>query len=115
MLSPSHSPSTTLFSIQVKKIARELDMTPAQVLLSWHVQRGVGPSYIVLDASTQTSVQTVVLPKSVHTSRVQENCHVGKLPDADFRVLEDAACAHPPKRVANPSKSWGLDFDIFDD
>lgn len=40
----------------VKEVADELGMTPAQVVISWHVQRGV-----------------VVLPKSVTPSRVAEN------------------------------------------
>lgn len=27
--------------LQVKEIAKELHITPAQVIISWHVQRGV--------------------------------------------------------------------------
>ncbi|THU85464.1 Aldo/keto reductase [Dendrothele bispora CBS 962.96] len=42
----------------VKEIAQELDMTPAQVIISWHVQRG-----------------TIALPKSVTPSRIVENIH----------------------------------------
>ncbi|KAF9783118.1 NADP-dependent oxidoreductase domain-containing protein, partial [Thelephora terrestris] len=38
------------------KIAKGLGITPAQVIISWHVQRGV-----------------VVLPKSVHEGRIREN------------------------------------------
>lgn len=38
-----------------------------------------------------------------------------ELPEELFQKLEDAATSHPPQRVANPSKSWGLDFDVFDD
>lgn len=40
---------------------------------------------------------------------------VVKLPEDLFNKLEAAAAAHPPKRVVNPSKGWGLSFDIFDD
>jgi len=40
---------------------------------------------------------------------------VVRLPDRLFEKLENAASAHKPERVVNPSKSWGLDFDIFDD
>jgi hypothetical protein len=40
---------------------------------------------------------------------------VTRLPEDLFDQLEEAANAHPPQRVVNPSKSWGLDFDIFDD
>jgi hypothetical protein len=36
------------------------------------------------------------------------------LPDL-FEKLEKAASSHQPQRVVNPSKSWGLDFYIFDD
>jgi len=41
---------------EVKEIAKELDISPAQVLISWQVQRGVVP-----------------LPKSVHANRIKEN------------------------------------------
>ncbi|KAF9014488.1 hypothetical protein BDZ89DRAFT_1094719 [Hymenopellis radicata] len=82
---------------EVKEIAAELGITPAQVIISWHVQRG-----------------TVVLPKSVTPSRVEENLHITKLPDRLFEKLENAARAHPPKRGLNPSKGWGIHFDIFD-
>jgi hypothetical protein len=40
----------------VQKIAKKLKITPAQVIISWHVQRG-----------------TVVLPKSVDLGRISEN------------------------------------------
>lgn len=40
---------------------------------------------------------------------------VFSLPQDLFDKLEQAATSHKPQRVVNPSKSWGLDFDIFDD
>lgn len=40
----------------IQKIAKKLGITPAQVVISWHVQRG-----------------TVVLPKSVDPGRISEN------------------------------------------
>ncbi|OCH92819.1 hypothetical protein OBBRIDRAFT_790840 [Obba rivulosa] len=83
---------------QVKAIAAELGLTPAQVLISWQVQRG-----------------TIVLPKSVTPSRIEENFQIFELPEALFVKLERAAQSHPPQRVGNPSKQWGLPFDIFDD
>ncbi|KAJ4472984.1 NADP-dependent oxidoreductase domain-containing protein [Lentinula aciculospora] len=82
---------------EVKEVAQEVGMTPAQVLISWHVQRG-----------------TIVLPKSETPSRVTENIHLSKLPDAAFEKIEMAARAHKPQRGSNPSKNWGLDFDIFE-
>ncbi|KAF5367760.1 hypothetical protein D9758_009844 [Tetrapyrgos nigripes] len=42
----------------VKEISEELGITPAQVMISWHVQRG-----------------TIVLPKSVTPCRIVENWH----------------------------------------
>ncbi|KAF8073571.1 NADP-dependent oxidoreductase domain-containing protein [Lyophyllum atratum] len=78
---------------QVKKIAAELGITPAQVLISWQVQRG-----------------NVAMPKSVTPSRIIENFHITKLPDAMFDELEAAAAAHKPERSVDPSKSWGVDI-----
>ncbi|KAJ7626604.1 NADP-dependent oxidoreductase domain-containing protein [Mycena polygramma] len=88
----------TLAVPEIKAIAAELGMTPAQVVISWHVQRG-----------------TVVLPKSVTPSRIVENLQVRALPTALFDKLElKAATAHEPYPRLNPSKNWGLDFDIFE-
>lgn len=83
---------------QIKKIADALGITPAQAVISWHLQRG-----------------TVVLPKSVTPSRIEENYEVVTLPEDLFNELETAATSHPPERVVNPSRAWGLDFDIFYD
>ena len=61
---------------EVKEAAEELGMTPAQVIISWHVQRGVRSpvTFISIGANFQIiSPQTVVLPKSVHANRVAEN------------------------------------------
>ncbi|KAH9891869.1 NADP-dependent oxidoreductase domain-containing protein [Cubamyces lactineus] len=88
----------TLQVPEVQAIAKELGITPAQAIISWHVQRG-----------------TIVLPKSVTPSRVVENFHVVKLPEDLFNKLEKAATSHPPQRVVNPSKNWGLPFDVFND
>lgn len=97
-LGSSRQVKETLQVPEVQAIAKKLGITPAQALISWHVQRG-----------------TIVLPKSVTSSRIEENFHVHVLPEDLFNKLEDAATSHPPQRVVNPSKDWGLDFDIFDD
>lgn len=59
----------------VQEIAKELGMTPAQVYISWHVQRGV--SSWLAEGSEQSlklgCFQTNVLPKSVSPARVEEN------------------------------------------
>ncbi|PPQ63603.1 hypothetical protein CVT24_004463 [Panaeolus cyanescens] len=78
---------------EVKAIAHELGLTPAQVYISWHVQRG-----------------TVVLPKSVTPSRIQENFQVKALPPNAFEKLENAARSHKPVRTVDPSKNWGVDI-----
>lgn len=40
---------------------------------------------------------------------------VFELPEELFNELETAAASHPPKRVVNMSKQWGLGFDVFDE
>lgn len=40
---------------------------------------------------------------------------VKKLPQETFDAIEAAASAHEPLRVVNPSKGWGLKFDVFDE
>ncbi|KAF9561770.1 Aldo/keto reductase [Agrocybe pediades] len=75
---------------EVVSIAKDLGLTPAQVLISWHVQRG-----------------TVVLPKSVHPNRIVENFGVKAIPHDAFERLEKAAASHPPSRSVNPN--WGVD------
>ncbi|PCH40500.1 Aldo/keto reductase [Wolfiporia cocos MD-104 SS10] len=97
-LGSSRQVKDTLAVPAVQAIAKQLGITPAQAIISWHVQRG-----------------TIVLPKSVTPSRVVENFQVHALPDDLFEQLEKAAAAHPPQRVVNPSKNWGLDFNVFDD
>jgi len=77
----------------IKSVAKELGITPAQVYLSWHVQRG-----------------TIVLPKSVTVSRIEENIKLFTLPQDAFERVEKAATGHPPVRF-DPSQSWG--YDIF--
>jgi len=87
----------TLQLPEVQEIANELNISPAQAIISWHVQRG-----------------TVVLPKSVTPSRVKENLQVFALPEDLFQMLEKAATSHPPQRIVNPSRTYNLPFDIFD-
>ncbi|KDQ20934.1 hypothetical protein BOTBODRAFT_26945 [Botryobasidium botryosum FD-172 SS1] len=82
----------TLSVPEIKAVAEELGITPAQVTLSWHIQRG-----------------TVVLPKSVNSSRIVENYQVVRLPDLLFETIEQAAQSHPPIRTFDPSRYWGLD------
>ena len=39
---------------------------------------------------------------------------VTRLPDALFDKLEAAAVGKKPQRTLNPSKGWGLPFDLFE-
>lgn len=38
---------------------------------------------------------------------------VFKLPQAAYDKIQKSATSHPPERIVNPSKKWGL--DIFED
>ncbi|XP_006462542.1 hypothetical protein AGABI2DRAFT_72498 [Agaricus bisporus var. bisporus H97] len=89
--SPLGSQEKVKKTLEVKSIAKELGITPAQVIISWHVQRG-----------------TVVLPKSVTPSRVEENLQVVPLPQDAFDMLEKAATSHEPERGSDPK--WGVDI-----
>lgn len=92
-LGSSDKVKETLELPEVKDVAKELGITPAQVIISWHIQRG-----------------TVVLPKSVTPSRVVENLKVTALPQAAFDRLEKAATSHEPIKVLDPSPHWGVDL-----
>ncbi|KAI0792998.1 NADP-dependent oxidoreductase domain-containing protein [Irpex lacteus] len=83
---------------EVVGVAKTLGISPAQVILSWLAQRG-----------------TVILPKSVTPSRIEENLQIYELPQDLFDKLEKAAASHPPKRTVNPSKALGLGYDLFDE
>ncbi|KAI9319924.1 NADP-dependent oxidoreductase domain-containing protein [Dichotomocladium elegans] len=78
---------------KVLELAKKYDATPAQILLSWGIQRG-----------------TSVIPKSVTESRIISNFQDHKLEDADFQALNDLVTED--HRLINPT-SWGL--DIFGD
>ncbi|TPX15856.1 uncharacterized protein E0L32_000190 [Thyridium curvatum] len=76
----------------IRSIAKKLNLDPAQMLISWAVQRG-----------------TVVLPKSVTPSRIESNFKDVVLPDAEFEELNKL---DKHKRFNLPF-DWGV--DIFDE
>ncbi|CDS12732.1 hypothetical protein LRAMOSA04916 [Lichtheimia ramosa] len=75
---------------QVAAIAKKYDASPAQVLLSWGIQRG-----------------TSVIPKSVTESRIISNFKDVELSDEDFNKLNSLVTES--KRLINPKTFWGVD------
>ncbi|KAK5999013.1 D-galacturonate reductase [Cladobotryum mycophilum] len=71
--SPLGSTGSPLFTAEpVVKIAERRGISPATVLLSYHVARG-----------------STVLPKSVTPSRIKSNHYIVKLDDEDLKLLND--------------------------
>ena len=71
-------------------------MTPAQVMLSWAVQRG-----------------TSVVPKTVKEDRLKENFTLSKLSEEHFDVVNTITDEMESIRFLDPSRHTG--FDIFDE
>lgn len=73
-------------------------MTPAQVILSWAVQRG-----------------TSVIPKTANKSRLQENLCIAPLNQKHFATIDTLSTTieSGPIRFLDPSEHLG--FDIFDE
>ncbi|KAK4687054.1 hypothetical protein P7C73_g3062, partial [Tremellales sp. Uapishka_1] len=72
-------------------IAEKYKVTPATILISWHVNNGV-----------------VVLPKSVTPSRIESNLNVVKLEQSDIQALNKMAEGGKQQRINTPP--WGTDF-----
>ncbi|KEY65517.1 hypothetical protein S7711_08752 [Stachybotrys chartarum IBT 7711] len=81
---------------KVIEIARVTGMTPAQVCLSWQVQRGV-----------------LVIPKSSQLHHMQENLQLQKLPQNLFEDISRIVKEKGPIRFLDPQLHLG--FDIFDE
>ncbi|KAF9463859.1 Aldo/keto reductase [Collybia nuda] len=56
----------------IKRIASDLKVTPAQILLSWAVQNGI-----------------VVVPKSANEDRMVTNITLATIPENDMRIIDD--------------------------
>ncbi|KAK3904931.1 hypothetical protein C8A05DRAFT_42078 [Staphylotrichum tortipilum] len=80
----------------INEIAVECGMTPAQVCLSWAIQRGIP-----------------VVPKSVQEGHMRENLQVRRLPDDVFDAVEAVSSSRGPIRFLDPGRHLG--FDIFDE
>ena len=77
------------------EMADKKGVTPAQAILAWGIQRG-----------------TVVIPKSTHARRIQENW-VSQGVRFSQAEMQEIAGQDRKARFNNPSKSWGV--DLFDD
>ncbi|KAK4701722.1 hypothetical protein P7C70_g4511, partial [Phenoliferia sp. Uapishka_3] len=75
----------------VKEIAATHKVDPANILISWQVQRGA-----------------VVLPKSVTESRIIANFKDVELTKAEVEKLEKRSMELPFVRAVDPSEAWGV-------
>ncbi|KAK4233905.1 NADP-dependent oxidoreductase domain-containing protein [Achaetomium macrosporum] len=78
------------------EIAAKCGMTPAQVCLSWAVQRGIP-----------------VIPKSTQEEHMKQNMQLKRLPDDLFEAVDTLSTKRGPLRFLDPSRHIG--FDIFDE
>ncbi|KAL7896628.1 aldo-keto reductase [Trichoderma sp. SZMC 28014] len=91
----SNTPPPTADS-KIIEIAARYQISPAQVCLSWAVQRGIP-----------------VIPKSVQDAHLQQNIQLTRLSDEDFRAVDQLSSEHGSVRYLDPSQHLG--FDIFDE
>ncbi|KAI1469879.1 aldo-keto reductase [Daldinia caldariorum] len=77
-------------------VATKCNMTPAQVCLSWAVQRGIA-----------------VVPKSINKEHMKQNLQLERLPDDLFATVDRLSLERGPLRFLGPSRHIG--FDIFDE
>ena len=80
----------------VLQIASETGQTPAQVLLSWLVQRGIP-----------------AVPKSVQEDHLEQNLRIFKLTDDQFERMNNILESNETVRYLDPQSHIG--FDIFDE
>lgn len=77
----------------IKELAEKHNVQPAQLVISWHLQRGY-----------------VVLPKSSNPDRVASNLQTLRVPDEDMEALNTLSKKRGEMRVVNPK--FG-DFPLF--
>jgi alcohol dehydrogenase (NADP+) len=80
----------------ILRLAEELKTTPAQICLSWAVQRGVP-----------------VVPKSNKEDHLRQNLDLQKLPERVFEMVDKLSAAKGPIRFLDPGPHLG--FDVFDE
>ncbi|WWC60718.1 uncharacterized protein I303_103294 [Kwoniella dejecticola CBS 10117] len=79
---------------EIAEIAKKNNVSPATILISYHVNRG-----------------TVVLPKSVSEKRITDNRKVIPLSKEDMDKLDSLAANGKAKRINTPLFGWDLGFD----
>lgn len=82
--------------LQIGEIAAEYGKSPAQVILSWAVQRG-----------------TSVIPKTVNEDRLKQNLHLFRLSSDHFDRINSLSEEKGTVRFLVPTGHIG--FDIFDE
>ncbi|KAF7863784.1 hypothetical protein EAF04_006749 [Stromatinia cepivora] len=87
-----------LFDTQISQVSQETGMTPAQLILSWAIQRG-----------------TSVIPKTANENRLSENLCNAPLSEKHFAIIDGLSTTieSGPVRYLDPTKHLG--FDIFDE
>lgn len=78
----------------IQDIAKRYNISPATILISYHVNRGV-----------------VALPKSVHERRIVSNQEVIQISKEDMHALDGLAAKGKAKRLNTPLFGWDLGFD----
>ncbi|PKY00545.1 hypothetical protein P168DRAFT_299936 [Aspergillus campestris IBT 28561] len=85
-----------LYDPDITAIATKYNLSPAQVLLSWLLQRGIS-----------------VIPKTVHESRLVENMELRRMNEEDMEAITGLAERKGEVRYLDPKGHVG--FDIFDE
>lgn len=79
---------------EINAIAKKYGVSPATVLISYHVNQGV-----------------VVLPKSVSPQRIIDNLKAIQLSKQDLSTLNGIAAVGKAQRTNTPLFGWDLGFD----
>ncbi|KAK9764809.1 hypothetical protein K7432_007388 [Basidiobolus ranarum] len=81
----------------IHEIAKKLHQSPAQVMLSWAVQRG-----------------TTVVPKSANPERIKSNFELHELPEEDFEAINELG-RKKKIRYCHPEDFWPGVSSCFED
>ncbi|CAO1617599.1 unnamed protein product [Sympodiomycopsis kandeliae] len=84
----------------VVDVAKRNNISPVQVLLAWHIARGINP--------ITRSRKPERLPELLEAAQVD-------LPWADVKHLLKEAENKPIQRVVDPKEAWNVKEDIFED